>query len=115
MKKREDELFDYNNCLFHCFFQHSRIHSFMVLGGEKGAEGKKNMIESARSQLTASRRQLLRVRYTPETEKAQEIMDRSQDIYRQSVELYNDTLQKPWNAIPAFFLGFRPIAEGDKL
>ncbi|MDO7788296.1 hypothetical protein [Desulforamulus aquiferis] len=58
----------------------------------KELKAKQNIIESARSQLAASRKQRLRAKDTPETEKAQEILDRSHDIYRQSVELYNDTM-----------------------
>lgn len=80
----------------------------------KELTAKQNMVESAKAQLIASRTQLLRARDAPEMQKAQEILDRSLDIYRQSLELYNDTLQKPRNAVLAFFLGFRPVAEGDK-
>lgn len=77
----------------------------------KELTAKQNMVESAKSQIAASRRQRLRARDIPEKEKAQEILDKSYDIYRHSAELYNDTMQKPWNAVPALFLGFHPVAE----
>ncbi len=70
---------------------------------------KRNILESAKLQLTASRAQLNRSRDNLETEKSKEIFQRSLDIYEQSVKLYNETLQKPWNAIPAVFLGFTPV------
>lgn len=74
-------------------------------------DAKQKTVDAAKSQLTASRQQVVRVRDGPDEKKAREIMERSQSIYAQAVVLYNETLRKPWNAIPAFFLGFRSSGE----
>ena len=70
---------------------------------------KQKTVDAAKQQFTASRQQIIRVRDGPEETKAREIMERSQSILRQAVERYNDTLQRPWNAVPALFWGFRRI------
>ena len=71
-------------------------------------------VEAARRQLTASRQQVIRARDGPGAAQAKEIRERSQSIYRQAAALYNKTLRKPWNAVPAFFFGFRPAgADGE--
>ena len=72
---------------------------------------KQKAVDAARCQLTASRQQMIRLRDGPEAAQAKEILERSQSIYRQAVTLYHKTLRKPWNAVPAFFLGFRPVGE----
>lgn len=70
---------------------------------------KRNMMESAEVQLTACRRQVRRVRAGSEKEDAQKVLDRSLDIYRQTVLLYHRTLKKPWNYIPGFLMGYREV------
>lgn len=67
------------------------------------------MMESAEVQLTACRRQVRRVRAGSEKEDAQKVLDRSLDIYRQTVLLYHRTLKKPWNYIPGFLMGYREV------
>ncbi|MDD3271846.1 MAG: hypothetical protein PHR04_07110 [Syntrophomonadaceae bacterium] len=73
---------------------------------------KKDTVKSARSQLAACRRNYVQARDGPDEEDAKSILSRSLDIYRQSVTLYNQTLQKPWNRIPGFLMGYRKIKEG---
>lgn len=75
---------------------------------------KQKMVEAAKCQLTASEEQCVRVRDGPEGEEAQKIRKRSQSVYRQAVGIYNKTLHKPWNAIPAFFLGYRKKDDGNE-
>jgi len=74
---------------------------------------KKDTAKSAQSQLAACRKKHMQARDGPEKEDAQFILTRSRDIYRQSVTLYNHTLQKPWNRIPGFLMGFRELSKGD--
>lgn len=74
---------------------------------------KRNMMESAEVQLTACRRQVRQVRAGSEKEDAQKVLDRSLDIYRQTVLLYHQTLKKPWNYIPGFLMGYREV-KGEK-
>lgn len=84
--------------------------AFMVLWFwvvRKELYAKENMVAAVQYQLTASRETYDRVRDGPEGEKAMEIFKRSQSIYKQAVEIYNKTLHKPFNAIPALLLGFR--------
>ncbi|KXL52163.1 hypothetical protein CLNEO_25120 [Anaerotignum neopropionicum] len=68
---------------------------------------KQKAVNAAKCQLSASRQEYLRLRDGPEEEQARGILERSQSIYKQSVRLYNDTLQKSLHIVPAFFLGFR--------
>jgi hypothetical protein len=75
--------------------------------------GRKDTVNSARSQLAVSRKKHMKARDGPEEMDAQCILERSRDIYRQSVALYNQTLQKPWNRIPGFLMGFRDLSKGD--
>ncbi len=72
---------------------------------------KQSMVEAAERQFTASRNEYNRVKDGPEQAKAQEILKRSQSVYRQAIGIFNSTLRKPWNAIPALFLGFRQKSE----
>lgn len=74
---------------------------------------KQKMVEAAKYQLIASLERCNRVRDGPEREEGEEILKRSQSIYRQSVGNYNKTLCKPWNIVPALFLGFRRKNEAD--
>lgn len=81
-------------------------------GVKRELRGKKDTVNSAESQLAACRKKHLQARTGPEEQDAKSILSRSLDIYHQSVILYNLTLQKPQNRIPAFLMGFRPIKEG---
>jgi hypothetical protein len=51
----------------------------------------------------------MQARNAPGEDEALCILTRSHDIYYQSVTLYNQALQKPWNRIPGFLMGFRWI------
>lgn len=84
---------------------------FWVVNRELTA--RKDTVKSAQSQLTACRKKHMQARDGPEEVDAQGILTRSRDIYRQSVMLYNQTLQKPWNRIPGFLMGFRELSKGD--
>ena len=64
----------------------------------------KSTVESAGGQLVACREKAIRARGDPE---AAAVLERSESIYRQAVEIYNRTLCKPWNYLPAYLMGFR--------
>lgn len=68
---------------------------------------KEKAVDAARRQLAASRQQCLRARDGPEEAAAWDILSRSQSILAQAEKRYNDALKKPWNALPAWFFGFR--------
>lgn len=76
---------------------------------------KRNMIESAAAQLVACRRQVRQVTGGLEKEDAKKVLDRSLDIYRQTVMLYHQTLKKPWNYIPGFLMGYREVKDENKV
>lgn len=75
---------------------------------------KQKTVDAAKRQLTASSQQLIRVRGGLGEEQAREILERSRSVYRQSVMLYNKTLCKPWNIVPALLLGYRKRNEDEK-
>lgn len=75
---------------------------------------KQKMVEAARSQLTACGEKCVNVGDGSKGKEAQEILKRSQSVYRQAVGIYNKTLRKPWNAFPALFLGFRKDKDGNE-
>ena len=74
---------------------------------KKELYAKKNMVEAAQCQLITSRNAYERDRDGPNCKETKEILARSQSVYRQAVHIYNNTLRKPYNAIPALFLGLR--------
>lgn len=76
---------------------------------------REDTLKSAASQLAACRKKHMQTRGGPEETDAQCILARSRDIYRQSVTLYNQTLEKQQNRIPGFLMGFQPIEEGENL
>ena len=76
---------------------------------------KYDIVTSARSQLAACRKKHLQTRGGPDEQDAKLIFSRSLNIYHQSVMLYNQTLQKPWNRIPGFLMGFQPMKEGENI
>ncbi|MEG1583773.1 MAG: hypothetical protein RR131_07660 [Anaerovorax sp.] len=72
---------------------------------------KRNTVKSAENQLIACRKNHLRVTDDSKKSSAKAVLNRSEDIYCQSVTLYNQALKKPQNYIPGFFMGFRKIQE----
>ena len=70
---------------------------------------RKSTVESARSQLSFFRDKAHKARDDPDTAA---ILERSESIYRQAVEHYNQTLRKPWVCLPAALMGFRMIQNG---
>ena len=69
---------------------------------------RKSTVESARSQLDIFREKAHKAR---DDSDAAAVLERSESIYRQAVDLYNKTLKKPWNYLPALVMGFYPVQE----
>ena len=67
---------------------------------------RKSTVESAAGQLNTYRKKAYHARGDPD---AQAVLERSEKIYRQSVELYEQTRKKPWVFLPALLMGFMPI------
>jgi len=42
------------------------------------------------------------------------VLQRTEDIYQQSLELYRQTRQKPWNRLPAALMGF-PLTPPERM
>lgn len=63
-------------------------------------------LESADDQLSACRDRMIKARGDPE---AAAIMERSEKIYIQALERYNQILRKPWYSLPARLMGFHTI------
>jgi len=74
---------------------------------------KKDTVRSAWSQLSACRKKHIMAKDGPDEADKLCIYIRSRDIYLQAVTLYNLALQKPWNRIPGFLLGYRQITDGE--
>ena len=70
---------------------------------------KKDTVNSAENQLAACRKNHMLSSGSSDEQAAKSILARSLDIYNQSVTLYNQTLNGPWNRIPGFLMGFRQI------
>lgn len=68
---------------------------------------RKSTVESAGGQLAVYREKARKARGDPE---AAAIFERSENIYRQAVDIYNLTLQKPWNYLPAHLMGFHYVS-----
>lgn len=68
---------------------------------------RKSTVESAAGQLAACRERAAGARDDPE---AAAVLERSEKIYRQAVDIYNQTRQKPWICLPAMLMGFQPIS-----
>lgn len=66
----------------------------------------KSIVKSAAGQLAVCREKSLKARDGPEVSA---VLDRSEKIYRQAVDLYNQTLHKAWNYFPAHLMGLRYI------
>lgn len=69
---------------------------------------RRSMVESAAGQLRLSREKLMRM---PQDPKTAAVLERSERIYAQAVELYNHTLRRPFYMLPARLMGFRPIGD----
>ena len=68
-----------------------------------------DMVKSAESQLKAYEETLLLMDPAGQNQQAQAVAERCQDIYRQAVALYNETLNRFIYRIPAAILQYRPI------
>ena len=69
---------------------------------------RKSTVDSARAQLDIFRGKAHRGRGDPDAA----VLARSESIYRQAVDHYNQTLRKPWVYPPAALMGFRIIQNG---
>jgi hypothetical protein len=80
---------------------------------QRELRAKKDTVNSALSQLSSCRKKHVLAKNGPAEDEAQCILTRSRDIYLQAVTLYNQALQKPWNRVPGYLLGFRQITGED--
>lgn len=67
-----------------------------------------NTVESAAAQLDACQKRVMQTAREPN---AVAVLTRSEDIYRQAVDLYHRQLRKPWVWLPATLMGFRFITK----
>ncbi|MEG2222683.1 MAG: hypothetical protein RRY95_08155 [Oscillospiraceae bacterium] len=72
---------------------------------------KQKAAHAARCQLIAGKQAYMRARDGPRERQAQAIMERSQRIYDQSIQLYNELLHKPWNRLPGRLMGFYSMTQ----
>ena len=70
---------------------------------------RKSTVDSAKAQLDVFREKAHKARDDPD---AAAVLARSESIYRQAVDHYNQTLRKPWVCLPAALMGFRMIQNG---
>jgi len=68
-----------------------------------------NTVKIAENQLAACRKKHMMSGSSSDEQAARSILSRSMDIYNQSVTLYNQALNRPWNRIPGYLMGFRSI------
>ena len=62
-----------------------------------------SMVECAGGQLSVCRKKAENGDQGQDTE----VLQRSEKIYRQALDIYNQTLRKPWIVLPAYLMGFR--------
>lgn len=67
---------------------------------------RKHTVESAKIQPMLYREKVSAAQNSLE---AAAVLERSESIYRQAVDLYNKTLQKRWVRLPALLMGFRSL------
>lgn len=67
---------------------------------------KQSVVDSAASQLTACRKKMA----VQADQEAFAVLVRSRDIYQQAVDIYNQTLKRPWVRIPAFLMGYEVVS-----
>ena len=70
---------------------------------------RKSTVDSAKAQLNVFREKAHKARDDPD---AAAVLERSESIYRQAVDHYNQTLRKPWVCLPAALMGFQMIQNG---
>ena len=63
-------------------------------------------VESAQRQLICCRQNALQANTDPD---AAAVLKRSENIYRQAVDLYNQTMKKAWVLLPALLMGYHTI------
>jgi len=71
---------------------------------------RKSMVDSAAGQLASCRQKAAALCDDPEVKA---VLKQSEKIYRQAVDIYNQTISKPWNYLPAVLMGFRPVGEAE--
>ena len=69
---------------------------------------RKSTVDSAKAQFNVFREKAHKARDDPDAA----VLARSESIYRQAVDHYNQTLRKPWVYPPAALMGFRIIQNG---
>ena len=67
---------------------------------------RRSTVESAQGQMACCRQNAIRANTDPG---AAAVLNRSEKIYRQAVELYNQTMRKPWVLLPALLMGYHVI------
>ena len=67
---------------------------------------RKSTVDSAAGQLAVCRERVRKARGDAETAA---VLEMSESIYRQAVDIYNRTLQKPWNYVPAHLMGYHRV------
>ena len=67
---------------------------------------RKSTVESAARQFAVCREH---VRCANGASEAGAVLERSENIYRQAVDIYNRTMRRVWVYVPACLMGFRPI------
>lgn len=70
---------------------------------------RKSTVDSAKAQFNVFREKAHKARDDPD---AAAVLARSESIYCQAVDHYNQTLRKPWVYPPAALMGFRMIENG---
>jgi len=70
---------------------------------------KADTVKRAENQLAACRKTHMLSDGRIDEQEAKSILSRCMDIYKQSVTLYNQALNRPWNRVPGFLMGFRQI------
>ena len=65
---------------------------------------RQSTLQCAASQLAVCRRNAFKALADSD---ARAVAERSEKIYSQAVDLYNQTLRKPWYCLPALLMGFR--------
>ena len=68
---------------------------------------RKSTVDSAKAQLNVFREKAHKARDDPD---AAAVLERSESIYRQAVDIYNQTLQNAWNYLPARLMGFHRVS-----
>lgn len=69
-------------------------------------QAQKSTVDSAAVQLASCRAKVSGARDDPD---AVAVLERSECIYRQAVDIYERTRRKPWIFFPARLMGFSPI------